>query len=272
MEPDPASWRYPMRNDTDEEGARLRRLQGLHDRSSIDRLNRLGVAEKWDCVEIGAGAGSMAGWLSDQVGPDGSVTAVDRDLTQLRWLEDRPNVVLVEGDLTSSDFGEGRFDLAHSRSVLMHIDDDNADAVVGRVVKALRPGGMIVLEEADGLPLETRQAEDEALPVPFEKVMVPIALRWNWARRLPDYLGELGFVDIEDEVRSSPIVGATDGSEFWKHTLSSVRHFVTDQSIMAGQGRVAVDDETFDALIALLDDPDFRVPFTDRHSVSARRP
>ena len=66
--------------------------------------------------------------MADEVGPTGSVTAVDRDLTQLMWLEDRPNVVLVKGDLATMDFGEERFDLAHSRSVFMHLAPADADA------------------------------------------------------------------------------------------------------------------------------------------------
>ena len=41
---------------------------------------------------------------------------------------------------------------------------------------------------------------------------------------------------------------------------------------MESMGRRAVDDASFDAMIALLDDPDFAMPFAARHRVSARRP
>jgi hypothetical protein len=259
--------RYPMRNDTAEEGDRLKGLQALHDSSTITRLEALGVAEGWNCVEVGAGAGSIAGWLSGQVGPTGSVTAIDRDLTQLNWLEERPNVILVKGDLSSMPFGHECFDLAHSRSVLMHLDPAVTDDVVGRVAGALRQGGQVLFEEADGLPLE----DPGELPAPFAKVMAPIARRWTWARHLPDLLTELGLVEVHDDVRNSPMMGATAGAAFWKHTLSMIRPMLTDDGVMRSQGLAAVDDQTFDAMLALLDDPEFNAPFANRHFVSARR-
>ena len=37
-------------------------------------------------------------------------------------------------------------------------------------------------------------------------------------------------------------------------------------------GGHAVDDASYDAMLALLGDPDFAVPFAARHRVSGRRP
>ncbi len=75
--------RYPLRNAAPEEAARLGTLQSLHDGSTIRQFERLGVAPGWDCAELGAGAGSVARWLSDTVGDTGSVTAIDRDTALL---------------------------------------------------------------------------------------------------------------------------------------------------------------------------------------------
>jgi hypothetical protein len=41
---------------------------------------------------------------------------------------------------------------------------------------------------------------------------------------------------------------------------------------MEAQGRRAVDDSSYDAMVALLGDPSFSVPFAARHRVTARRP
>ena len=68
------------------------------------------------------------------------------------------------------------------------------------------------------------------------------------------------------------MVGATPGAAFWKHTLSVVRPMLTDATIMRPQGSAPVDDQTFDAMLLLLDDPEFEAPFADRHNASARRP
>jgi SAM-dependent methyltransferase len=258
--------RYPMWNSTDEEAARLGKLQGLHDDASVRRLRALGVGPGWHCLELGAGAGSMARWMADEVGPTGTVTAVDRDTSQLQPLRERPGVSVVEDDLTTMSFAVDSFDVIHSRSVLMHIDA--ADDVVARLVPALRPGGVVLFEEADGAPALT--VVDP--PVPYASVMVPLARRWTWARHLPELLMRLGLEDVHDDVRDGPLTGGTPVGAFWQHTVASIRVFLTDPERMAAAGGAVTDDATIDAMLALLDDPEFVMPFALRHNVSAHRP
>ena len=259
------SGRYPMWNSTDDEAARLGKLQGLHDEATIRRLRALGVGPGWNCLELGAGAGSIAGWMADEVGPSGTVTAVDRDTGQLLSLRERPGVEVLEDDLTTMSFPDSAFDVIHSRSVLMHVDA--ADAVVAKLVPALRPGGVVLFEEADGAPAST--AVDP--PAPFVAVMVPVAQRWTWARHLPELLERLGMVDIEDDVRDGPITGGSPVGAFWQHTLRSIRSILTNAP--AGPvGTAVTDDDSIDAMLALLDDPAFVMPFALRHNVTARRP
>jgi SAM-dependent methyltransferase len=263
---DGRSHRYPMWNSTEDEAARLGKLQGLHDDATVRRLGARGVGPGWHCLELGAGAGSIATWMADIVGPTGTVTVVDRDAGQLRQLGQRATVTVVEDDLVTMDFGQARFDVVHSRSTLMHVD--RADDVVAKLVPALRPGGVVLFEEADGSPATT--AVDP--PEPFVSVMVPIARRWTWVPHLPEVLGQLGMTDIRDDVRDGPVTGATAVGAFWQHTLRSIRPFLTDPEGMRRAGAAAVDDATFDAMLALLDEPDFVMPFALRHNVSARRP
>src|SRR5262245_437675 len=47
---------------------RLRLLEGMSDPFSIHCLRQLGIQPGWRCLEVGAGAGSIAGWLADQAG------------------------------------------------------------------------------------------------------------------------------------------------------------------------------------------------------------
>ena len=211
----------------------------------------------------------MARWLSDRVGDGGSVTAIDRDASLLRDLGTRPNVTVVEGDLMTMPFGSSRFDLVHSRSVLMHLEDP--DTVVEHVVPAMRPGGVVLFEEADGAPAQ-RAASGADVPVPFLAVMVPLAARWTWARTLASRLVALGLVDVHDDVREDLLTGASPAAAFWRETLETIRPLVTDPAHMEPLGGRAVDDASYDAMIALLDDPTFVVPFVARHRVSARRP
>jgi hypothetical protein len=41
------------------------------------------VGPGWRCLEVGSGGGSIAAWLCDRVGPDGSVLATDLDIEEL---------------------------------------------------------------------------------------------------------------------------------------------------------------------------------------------
>jgi len=257
--------RYPMWNSTDDEAARLAKLQGLHDDASVRRLRALGVGPGWHCLELGAGAGSIASWMADDVGPTGTVTAVDRDTGQLRHLREKGNVTVIEDDLVSMSFPENSFDVIHSRSVLMHVE--LADAVVAKLVPALRPGGVVLFEEADGAPALT--AVDP--PGPFVRVMVPLALRWTWARHLSELLHRLGMEGVRDDVRDAPLTGGTPVGAFWQHTLRSIRPFLTDPERMRTAGGAVTDDATIDAMLELLDDPDFVMPFSRRHNVSGHR-
>lgn len=63
----------------DFERIRLQLLQQSLDSLTIQRLAQLGVQPGWHCLEVGAGVGSIAHWLAQQVGPQGSVVATDID-------------------------------------------------------------------------------------------------------------------------------------------------------------------------------------------------
>lgn len=249
--------RYPIRNDSLDEHERLSLLERAYDPRTIGMLQSLGVAAGWDCAELGAGRGSITAWLSDLVGSEGSVTAIDRDITQLAWLADRRNLTVLEADLTTVELAADSFDLIHSRAILMHLDDPFA--LLARLVRALRPGGVIALQEADGAPVE---GEVDA-PAPYRRVMVPIARRWRTARRFAAELKALGLDDVRDEVLPGPIVGGTSRAEFWKQTIATVGR-------MRGE-----DDSQWKADAAevnrLLDDPEFSAPHVDHHTIIARR-
>lgn len=261
--------RYPLRNADPEEGARLGTLQSLHDASTIRQFERLGVGPGFRCAELGAGAGSVARWLADAVGDSGSVTAIDRDTTLLQELGTRLNVTVVEADLMTMPFGTSCFDLVHSRSVLMHLDDP--DTVVQHVVPALAPGAVVLFEEVDGEPAQ-RAGSDGDLPAPFREVMMPLAAQWTWARTLAARLVALGLTDVHDDVRDDLLVGGSPAAAFWRQTLTTIRPLVTDAARMESLGRSPVDDGSFDAMIELLGEPSFAVPFAARHRVSGRRP
>jgi len=61
----------------DAELARLRALEDVFDAATRRCLLSTGLGSGWRCLEVGAGAGSIATWLSGMVAPNGrAVTLV----------------------------------------------------------------------------------------------------------------------------------------------------------------------------------------------------
>jgi SAM-dependent methyltransferase len=131
--------------EADTESARLRLLERCRDPGTTRRLEALGVTNGWRCLEVGAGRGSIVRWLAERVGGDGSVVACDLDP---RFLTDVPgNVEVRTLDIREQDVEPGKYDLVHCRALLMHLPDPAA--ALGRMAKALRPGGLLLAEEGD---------------------------------------------------------------------------------------------------------------------------
>lgn len=138
---------YLFSNEDPEAGNRFDALAALFDRWTIDHLARLGVAPGARCLEVGAGGGSIAAWLAKRVGSTGHVLATDLDV---RWLEAHlqvPGLEVRHHDVVSDPLPERAFDLIHERLVLVHIPA--RDAVLRRLIGALKPGGWLVCETFD---------------------------------------------------------------------------------------------------------------------------
>ena len=94
---------------------------------------------------MGAGAGSIARWLSTAVGPTGTVVAADLNP---RFLGDVPgNVDVRTHDIVKDEIEVDMYDLAHSRCVLIHLPDPRVG--LSNMIRALKPGGWIAMDEAD---------------------------------------------------------------------------------------------------------------------------
>ena len=78
------------------EDERLDLLEQIYD--PVSRRRRALVQPGWRCLEVGAGRGSMAVWLAEQVGPTGQVVATDVDTRYLSRLE-IPNLEVIEHNI-----------------------------------------------------------------------------------------------------------------------------------------------------------------------------
>lgn len=125
---------------------RLQRIEQVFDPATQRRIQSTGITASWRCLEVGAGAGSITQWLAAFVGENGEVVAVDLD-TRFVTNINQPNVEVLEADIRDLPLEDHSFDLVHARYVLIHIPD--FQVALTRMLKLLKPGGWIVLEEPD---------------------------------------------------------------------------------------------------------------------------
>lgn len=132
---------------------RLRLLHEVYGPGTEALFRRVGLKEGMRAVEIGCGSGNIACWVAEQVGPEGSVVAVDNSPGQIeearRQARERglTNIEFHVADAYSPRLPEGSFDLAYCRLVLMHLTKP-AEGL--RAMRALvKPGGLVLCEEMD---------------------------------------------------------------------------------------------------------------------------
>ena len=135
---------YLLDNRQEEAGRRFDALAALFDPATFRRLDAIGLAPGWHVWEAGAGGPSVPTWLSHRVGPAGRVLATDIDISRLHAV---PGVEVLRHDVGEEPAPDGPFDLVHARLLLVHVP--NRDRALAEMVAALKPGGRLVVEEAD---------------------------------------------------------------------------------------------------------------------------
>jgi SAM-dependent methyltransferase len=237
---------YLLDHDWEQEPYRLALLEHHADPTTVRRIGETGIRAGWRCLEVGAGRGSIASWLARQVGPSGSVTALDLDTSLLGGLEE-PNIEILAGDILDVDLPEGSFDLVHARAVLMHIPERRR--ALERIVSLLAPGGWLVDEELDWMALCCDpNPERVALFEAFEQALPSIDFQCG--RALLGELREVGLVDTTADFCVDVVQGATPLARWEQLSIEAL----ADQVLGAGTAT----PEQIDARLVELEDPDYR--------------
>lgn len=170
-----------------EEQQRLGLMNRLLNENSLAEL-RLAPGER--VLDVGSGLGQLSRAMARQVGASGSVVGIERSSEQLATAR---SLAKSAGEASSVDFRAGSaeylpledtewgtFDVAHARFLLEHVPDPVA--VVRQMVRALKPGGRIVLEDD---PHDTLRLSPESLG--FSRL-------WSAYIRTYDRLGADGLI------------------------------------------------------------------------------
>lgn len=194
--------KYLFDNAHDSAIDRFTALEQRYDPVTTARLDEIGTPWGGRCLEIGGGGGSIARWLAERVGPDGSVLVTDIDTSRIDvagcpW----PNVEVRSHDIVHDALPEGEFDLVHARLVLIHIPE--RQAVLRRILRALRPGGCLVLDEFDCTWSHVLAAPDTGAAALVDKIVDAVhrvlergGMDLAWGRNAYGAMAAAGFGDL----------------------------------------------------------------------------
>jgi len=249
------------------ERERLRAIDELMAPITRRRLEALGLAPGWRCLEVGAGVGGVARWLAEHVGERGRVTAIDAN-PLLEADSDLPQLEVRTHDILEEGLEQASYDLVHCRLLLSNVGDPAL--ALGRMTEALRPGGWLLVEEpGEGrMPAvgdtDPRVAEFNRL---FEAFLNGVkartgAVELDLFRRLPKLMREAGLEEIEGEMLH-PLVGGP-GRAALLGTLAAVRPLL--------EGTPFVTDGSLARLAELAADPDLLATAGATVALWGRRP
>lgn len=178
-----------------EQHVRLTAIANTMDATTYEMFAMRPVAEGMACAEVGAGVGTVAEWLCEQVGPQGRVVATD---IEPKWLEllARPNLEVRQHDITEGAL-EGTFDRVHVRNLLVHLD---AARALTNLAASLRPGGWLLVEEADMGTVHFVHPEGGPLERYWRAATTAIAGAGGdpyLGRKLPLLMADAGLTEIE---------------------------------------------------------------------------
>ena len=226
------------------ERTRLAGLEAALDSGTRGHLTRLGVGPGTRCLEVGAGGGSVAFWLAEQVGQSGVVVATDLETDFLESeASSHPGMEVLRHDITAEDLPTG-FDVVHARWLIEWLPDKRL--ALQRLVAAVRPGGVVLVEEPDFVTIY-----GAGEPVALRRVVVaamrhleatgPVEVEYG--RRALGDLMAVGLVDVEAEGRCPIVRGGNPlAADFLRFTLEKLRESVISEAeVTEAEFVVAID-------------------------------
>ncbi len=132
--------------------ARLAVLAGVLAPTTERHLDRAGNLAGATVVDVGCGGGDVTFALARRVGPRGRVMGIDLDQEKLAWAradaqaKGMTHIRFETTDVTKA-WPLKNVDLVYARFILTHLAEPQA--LLWQAVAALKPGGMILVEDID---------------------------------------------------------------------------------------------------------------------------
>jgi SAM-dependent methyltransferase len=258
---------YSFDNDDPEATDRHNYLPVILDGLTTARLSSLGDLAGRRCLEVGAGGGSVAAWLADQVGPTGRVLATDLNP---KHIPAHRGYTVLRHDLVNEPVPDGPWDVIHARLVLLHIPERRD--ILRRLAAALAPGGALVIEDFETtfrkMVLAAPDAESAALIDLYHSALIERVLpaKGNdpgWASQVHAAMLDEGLVDVDTVIDSRSWPGGTPGALLLAANVAQLR----DEFLAAGMTAAQLDQ--FSQVVS---DPRLVVRGSFTYSTIGRRP
>src|SRR5262249_34654999 len=137
------------------------------------------------------------------------------------------------------------FDLVYARLVVEHLGSD----ALRRMVEALKPGGILLLEDYDWHSFATHPAREDVEKVgeAVLGLMAEAGFDPNFGCRLPNELEAAGLEDVEAEGHVRVVRGNTPETTFFRLSLGSLRGALVERDLLT--------EEEIDEALTRFDDP-----------------
>jgi len=117
-------------------------------------------------ADVGCGPGALLPLFSPLVGPEGRVDAIDGDAAAVAAAQELVraaglgNVTVAQGKADATGLEPGAYDTVSMRHVLAH-NASAAQQIVDHLATLARPGGCVLLVDADGTAVRLRPADPD---------------------------------------------------------------------------------------------------------------
>jgi SAM-dependent methyltransferase len=214
-----------------EERARLGGIESLWDPGSQALLDELGIGEGWRCLEIGAGGGSLVGWMA---GRGAKVVAIDIDTRFIESLAS-DTIEVRRVDIRTDELPRDEFDLVHARLVLEHLAERRQ--ILDRLAAALRPGGWLVIEDYDwtAFGVEGTDRQLERVTEAILSFMQRAGFEPHYGRHVVADMAAAGLTDVRGEGRARVIESSSPGFDFFRLSFESIRDTVVDAGLISAE-------------------------------------
>jgi SAM-dependent methyltransferase len=210
-----ATQHYALDNDRAGAGDMLDCLSGILDPATVNLLSPY-VRAGGRCLELGAGNGTIAGWMADAVGAHGDVVATDLKPDHIRH---HPRVRVLRHDLRSEPLPAGPFDVIHARLLLAHLPQ--RESLVRHMADALAPGGTLAIEDwgvaGTGQVLYSPWPHTARLYQHYQRALIAVfAGAGNdpaWSTRVHATMAEAGLTGVRTAVHADSWTGGMPGCQ-----------------------------------------------------------